>query len=1131
MLYDQLDYFLDCDETLKSLVYAAHDPFAVMDQFVPPDSVAPKQQQQNKEEQQQASNTDNSNKNTTTHEVDSVTATTESCDAGSAKKKKGRRRGKKNKKKERLESVDEDGSGMVNMAAEEVVAGLMAGDPPFQNVQDELILLSSDISYQGTASCKSKASKGKKQAVIVPPDMLSECSDITDDESGCSDSLDLDAAHEDHSFFNAQRAAARRAKKFPEGGLSGTSMVFVSPSAEEASASGGVKIVEITDDVEVPVKKEETVSGGQAGSTADVTLVKSESNTKVDNGSGKIDLTAIKNEPQKKRVTAAERIFGDKAKNKSKKNRSKSSKTTATEEVEEAVANLVIDKETEPDSKAPSVDEQKSAGAGPLEQTHPKSEFQAYSFDDHSMQQAANSTPPRFMISPYNQQVNYSASNSRAQNNWLNHPMLNNFTNNPNPQGMAYQAPNHRQPRQQQHQYGQQRQQQEQQQYGSRQQQSVADSAKRTEPSVEQVMRLSNWGRFVQKVGYVVHILEHRNTRLGAGTLKPFADMNRNFALFSPKDSRIPRMKIPMSQCPPDLFPRRNEYAKRIYLAKITLWNDPKFALGELVRDIGRHGDILAESEAFLLEIGIDYSEFPAEVLQELPVVPDSGWTIPEEAFAGRLDLRDRCIFSVDPATARDLDDALSCESLPGNCYRVGVHIADVSYFFAAGSELDKFAASRATSVYLVDKVIPMLPRVLCEQLCSLNPDEDRLAFSVIWEMDRTGHIQSTWFGRTIIRSCAKLSYDHAQLIIDSPGKVDWEEHEMPPVSRFPLSQVCQTISNLQGLAVHMRARRHKNGALRLDQNKLAFTLDRETKLPNAVATSEHKQSNNLIEEYMLLANISVAHKIHESFPTKAVLRCHPEPQVGPLSDTVNMLRCLNIEIDISSSGSIYESILRLSGDSDFSPAQLEVVVNMLSKPMQNALYFCSGTYLEDFSHYALNVPFYTHFTSPIRRYPDVMVHRLLAAAIDHERYPLPDLDLDEVDRRLSVSNEKKTSAKRASEYSCELYLAEFVRQLREIHTSGIVLGVLDRSLDILLLDYCTIKRTYLEKLPLEALNYDNKSKNEPPSLHVVWSPDHTTQSPSIAQSFTYFTPVKVVLTPFTNDQLKFNVTLVRPES
>ncbi|KAF2352189.1 DIS3-like exonuclease 2 [Trinorchestia longiramus] len=1098
VLYDQLDYFLDTDDTLKSLVYASHDAFATMDQFIPPGCAAPVPAQPSQDEPKPA----NDKENDPTTNTDSAPSTTQ--------KKKKKRRGKKNK--DELLNNDIDGMGAAAAAAE-VVAGMLA-DPPPQNTQDELYLLSSagasGAVVAPTMTVTQSVSKKKQPAVVVPPDMLSECSDITDDESCCSDSLDLDTAMEDRGFYNAQRAAANKAKR---GGLG----VAVFP--DDLTGMRLANIVELPDDAtevktEVSVKVEgsdKAPAEQQASSPGQVTV------------SPGGDASASK----KKRKTTVERLFGDKIKNKTPEKDGSQEQAHANkdevEEVKDSVSNLSISGDSKKFPDIVGAKEILSTVDGSQANAVTNSMTNEYSgFGGAGVEPSTGfvGMPPRFMISPYNKQVNFNPNQSRAENNWLHHPMLNSFSNSPasNPAVVGSQHQHRSQNRHQQPRQNQQRQ-------PNNQQPPVE---KRTEPSVSQVMRLANWSRFIQKVGYVVHILEQRNTRLAAGTLKPFQDLNPNFALFSPNDSRIPRMKIPMNQCPPDLIARRNDYAKRIHLAKITMWNDPKFALGCLISDIGRQGDILAESDAFLLQIGIDSSEFPEEVVAQLP---PTGWTIPPETLKCRKDLRDHCILTIDPPTARDLDDALSCEPLPNGNFRVGVHIADVSYFVPLDSELDKIAASRGTSVYLIDRVISMLPRKLCENLCSLNPDEDRLAFSVIWDMDPEGNVESCWFGRTVIRSCAKLSYEHAQRVIDYPEQTEWSHDELPVNRRFSSGQVSVIINTLYKLSVEMRRRRHMHGALRLDQRKLGFSLDPKTKKPNAVHNIEHLASNSMIEEFMLMANISVAHKIYETFPKHAVLRCHPAPQQGQLEDIVNMLRTLNIEIDSSSAGAIYASVLELSGEDSYSLARLEVIVNLLSKPMQNALYFCSGTYEEDFCHYALNVPFYTHFTSPIRRYPDIMVHRLLAAAVDSSQYSFPNLELKEIDRRLACSNEKKVAAKRASEYSAELFLAEFIRQVKEVTTSGMVIGVLDRSLDILLLDYCTIKRTYLERLPLDELNYDNKNKQEPPTVHIVWSPDHAKQIPAQAQSLTYFTCVKVLLTPFVNDQLKINVTLVRPDS
>ncbi len=186
-----------------------------------------------------------------------------------------------------------------------------------------------------------------------------------------------------------------------------------------------------------------------------------------------------------------------------------------------------------------------------------------------------------------------------------------------------------------------------------------------------------------------------------------------------------------------------------------------RYAIGELKRCIGREGNIDVETEAILVDNGIDYSDFKEEVLLSLPSTP---WKIPDSEFGYRRDLRNVCVFTIDPASARDLDDALHIIKLNDETYEIGVHIADVSYFVTENSPIDKCAVDRTTSVYLVQKVIPMLPRLLCEELCSLNPFLDRLTFSVIWKVKANGDIIDEWFGRTIINSAVKLSYEHAQV-------------------------------------------------------------------------------------------------------------------------------------------------------------------------------------------------------------------------------------------------------------------------------------------------------------------------------------------------------------------------------
>lgn len=305
---------------------------------------------------------------------------------------------------------------------------------------------------------------------------------------------------------------------------------------------------------------------------------------------------------------------------------------------------------------------------------------------------------------------------------------------------------------------------------------------------------------WLQRTGIVVGIIEKKNNRWAVGHLKLFQDKKKDFALFSPNDSRIPRMKIKIEECPADFYQNPQVYANTMFMAQVLdIPSNSKYAIGELKRSIGQDGDIEAETEAILMENGIDYSEFNDEVIQSLPKTP---WFIPKEEYDYRKDLRQVCVFTIDPATARDLDDALHCVQLDDDLFEIGVHIADVSHFVSEDSPIDKCACDRATSVYLVQRVIPMLPRLLCEQLCSLNPDTDRLTFSVIWKIKSNGDIVSEWFGKTVINSVVKLSYDHAQKVIENPDK-NFDLAEFPPIRKnFSLNQIKTSILNLQNVSL-----------------------------------------------------------------------------------------------------------------------------------------------------------------------------------------------------------------------------------------------------------------------------------------------------------------------------------------
>ncbi|XP_011614996.2 DIS3-like exonuclease 2 isoform X2 [Takifugu rubripes] len=628
----------------------------------------------------------------------------------------------------------------------------------------------------------------------------------------------------------------------------------------------------------------------------------------------------------------------------------------------------------------------------------------------------------------------------------------------------------------------------------------------------------------LQRTAKVVYIVEKKHSRAATGFLK-FVP-NKPFAMFSPVDHRVPRINVPLADCPEDFRCRAGDYASTLYICRITNWEaNSNFAEGRLMKTLGQAGEIEPETEGILLEYEVDFSEFSDEVLECLP--KNLPWSIPPEEIRKRKDLREECIFTIDPATARDLDDALSCKRLPDGNFEVGVHIADVSYFVEEGGALDIIASQRATSVYLVQKVIPMLPRLLCEELCSLNPLSDRLTLSVIWKVTPEGKILSEWFGRTIIRSCVKLSYDHAQSMIEAPEKM-FSAGELPPMDpEHPIDEIHQAVLDLHAIAKNLRAQRFTGGALRLDQLKLAFTLDKESMMPQGCFVYQYRDSNKLVEEFMLLANIATANHIYARFPEVALLRRHPPPKIKMVDELQEFCDQLGIDIDLSSAGALHRSIHATFGDDKYSSARKEVLTHMCSRPMQMALYFCTGAFNKEtnFKHYALNVPLYTHFTSPIRRYADVIVHRLLVASL--KCGPNFSLATDQVQKQASHCNDKKKVSKRVQELSSELFFGVFVKECGPLDSEAMVMGVLDQSFDVLVLRYGVQKRIYCKLIP-GLVSFRHHKVGKKSELVLLWAAEDL-EEPPVEQVIALFTLVEVQL-KVDGTAMKYGAVLKRPE-
>lgn len=464
-----------------------------------------------------------------------------------------------------------------------------------------------------------------------------------------------------------------------------------------------------------------------------------------------------------------------------------------------------------------------------------------------------------------------------------------------------------------------------------------------------------------------------------------------NAVQFTPLDPRLRKMVVLFSSLPPEVLQRWQEgdptLEHELFAARIESWKtESPYPRAVVKQSLGHWGKIETQMAAILLENSIHSLDFPSAAMDCLPDVP---WTIPKKEIRRRRDLRDVRVFSIDPPSAKDLDDALSINALDNGLLRVGVHIADVSYFVKPNLPLDKEAERRSTSVYLMQKVLPMLPTILCEELCSLNPGVERLAFSVMWDLDPDGEVFDQWIGRTVVQSCAKLTYADAQAIINGSITGDRGFENLPALhGNFSWQEVVSDVLQLNKLAKARRRSRFDAGALKLENPKLDFILDAGG-IPVKSRFYEHKDSNYMVEEFMLLANMSVAKVISKAFPDCALLRRHPEPNLRKLQELQNICEKSGFNLDISSSGALHVSLEKIREEMKEDPALYSILMLYATKPMQLAKYFCTGELKDkqgDWAHYALAVPFYTHFTSPIRRYPDLVVHRTLAAVLDAEQ-------------------------------------------------------------------------------------------------------------------------------------------------
>ena len=597
----------------------------------------------------------------------------------------------------------------------------------------------------------------------------------------------------------------------------------------------------------------------------------------------------------------------------------------------------------------------------------------------------------------------------------------------------------------------------------------------------EDLIRCSFSKRCLQQTGKVVHILKSSSNKTCGGRLR-LQSTKSVFVVFETTDKRIPNFLVPLSECPQDFFFNPHFYQNSLFLGEIRKWPaTSKYPFGRLVKMIGCAGEIEAETELLLVENNVDISEFPANIEEGLPITPGSEvFDIPAKEFKKRKDLRDQCVFTIDPATARDLDDALSIRKISKHSiagkemFEVGVHIADVSYFVKERMPIDEMAKQRTTSIYCVQKVIPMLPRILCEKYCSLNPGEDKLTFSVFWHMNERGEIVKEWFERTVIRSAIKLSYDNAADMIAKP-ELNWNQNcdSLPALHNptFDYNDIAKSVNLLAGIATSLRVKRFKHGSLEITKPEIRFVLD-ETRYNVLAFTTDKPKSTFLVEEFMLLANISVAKQIHSKFPNKAFLRRHPLPERKMLNDFEELCRNSSLDMDTSSSKQLQSALNAIKNQVD--QDSYNFLSLKLLKTMRPAEYFSTmkvNNYAS-FAHYALCIPIYTHFTSPIRRYPDLIVHRLLAASLGQEKEPK--FKAGDMEQLVTRCNDMKLANRIVGETSQKLFLSLYILSVGSLVQSAIVMAVFDQAFDCFLTKLNVTIRVYVNQLELECAEYNH---------------------------------------------------------
>ncbi len=486
-------------------------------------------------------------------------------------------------------------------------------------------------------------------------------------------------------------------------------------------------------------------------------------------------------------------------------------------------------------------------------------------------------------------------------------------------------------------------------------------------------------------------------------------------------------------EMPVDIFVSQSDLNGAIngqkVIVKIIEWPEKsKNPIGVVTEILGTVGENETEMRSIITEFGFKI-RFPEEAIAEAEKLSD---IIPQEEIDKRLDLRGTTTFTIDPVDAKDFDDALSIKKLSEKVYEIGIHIADVSHYVKPKTALDEEALKRSTSVYLVDRVVPMLPENISNVLCSLRPNEDKLTFSAIFEIDVDGNVLKRWFGRTIIHSDRRFSYEEAQEIIDA-GEGDFIDE----------------LKILNDISKQIRIKRFENGSLRFESREFRFKLDENAK-PIGIVQKERKDTHLLVEDFMLLANKEVASFVFKLkkgiYANHFVYRVHDVPDQEKLQLFANYAARFGYNLKVNNRAAVVKSLNELYDKIAGNPEQ-EVLESMGIRSMAKAEYTT-----KNIGHYGLAFDYYTHFTSPIRRYPDVLAHRLLQLYLDNQA----PASIETLEQECRHSSEQERKAAKAERASVKFKQIEMIADRIDQDFEGIITEIKDFGIYVEILEnYC----------------------------------------------------------------------------